>query len=510
MALPYPASAECYIRFCAWIWQQAKPCLAEPRRDARVVELELQAQWFGGEFGREFTGTAGERVEVIQFGHWNRGAGPDFSEAAIRINGELHRGAIELDIDLRDWEYHGHGANPAFNAVILHVVTDGPASRRAYTRTAAHREVCQVLLPPYHGIQGRPDFLPEAFPGRCVAPLAGMADAEVASLLESASQHRLRCKQARLRAMSGATGRYQTQFQAFAEVLGYHRNKLAMAILAQRCPILKLRELDPRAVESLLFGMAGFLSADHEAAEVCNETDSYLSELRAQWRNQRGDAPGSPPVEIPWEFSGGRPLNHPQRRVAALASLVRQWNLLENCCWRGVCENGGQGVDNSTGNVRKFGKSWLQDVDNLFKSLTHPFWDRHFSLSSVTSERPARLIGASRTRDLIGNVLIPMAMDVETAWESYFRLGAGEGNQKLRRASLRLFGTNQKRAAHFQKRYYQQQGLLQIYADFCLEDFSDCAHCSFPEQLRQWQAGSWTTSDATNLGSRPSKLGKIL
>jgi hypothetical protein len=101
-------------------------------------------------------------------------------------------------------------------------------------------------------------------------------------------------------------------------------------------------------------------------------------------------------------------------------------------------------------------------------------------------------------------------MDVETAWESYFRLGAGEGNQKLRRASLRLFGTNQKRAAHFQKRYYQQQGLLQIYADFCLEDFSDCAHCSFPEQLRQWQAGSWTTSDATNLGSRPSKLGKIL
>lgn len=500
MALPYPASAERYASFCHWIWHQAIPCLAEPRRDARVVELELQAQWFGGEFGRDFIGTAGERVEVVQFGHWNRGAGPDFSEAAIRIDGKLLRGAVELDIDMRDWEHHGHGANPAFNAVVLHVVTDGPASRRAYTRTAAHREVCQVLLPPYHGIQGRPDFLPEAFPGRCVAPLAAMADTEVASLLESAAQHRLRCKQARLRAMSGATGPFQALFQAFAEGLGYHRNKLAMAILAQRCPISELKGLDARAVETRLFGRAGFLSTDPTSLGMHNETGSYLSDLRAQWWIQRDTAPGCCPVAIPWEYAGGRPLNHPHRRVAALTSLVRSWNLLEEICRHGLCESGGQTVDNSSENVRNFGKSWFLHVDNLFKSLSHPYWDHHFSLFSVASERPARLIGTSRTRDLIGNVLIPMAMDLETCWESYLQLKAGEGNQKLRRASLRLFGTNQKRAAHYQKHYYQQQGLLQIYADFCLEDFSDCAHCSFPEQLRQWHTQARAPSVTSTLG----------
>jgi hypothetical protein len=27
-----------------------------------------------------------------------------------------------------------------------------------------------------------------------------------------------------------------------------------------------------------------------------------------------------------------------------------------------------------------------------------------------------------------------------------------------------------------------QQGLLQIYEDFCLQDNSDCAQCPFPEQ----------------------------
>jgi hypothetical protein len=32
----------------------------------------------------------------------------------------------------------------------------------------------------------------------------------------------------------------------------------------------------------------------------------------------------------------------------------------------------------------------------------------------------------------------------------------------------------------------QQQGLLQIYEDFCLQDNSDCAHCPFPEQMGKW------------------------
>jgi Protein of unknown function (DUF2851) len=487
MALPYPASAERYARFCDWAWSQAMPYLAEPRRDARIVELELQAQWFGGEFGREFTGTDGEQIEVVQFGHWNRGAGPDFSEAAIRIDGALHRGAVELDLDLRDWERHGHGANPAFNSVILHVVTDGPASRRAYTRTAAHREVCQVLLPPYYGIQGRPDFLPEAFPGRCVAPLSGMPDSAVASLLESAAQYRLLGKQARLRAMTAGTGRSQALFQSFAECLGYQRNKLAMAILAQRCPISELKGLDHPTVEARLFGIAGFFPKKQEASQVCHEPGSYQSALESQWLCHQGEAPAPRQIQIPWEYTGGRPLNHPHRRVAALASLVPCWNLLEGLCQNGVVEFAGQFVDNSPENVRKFGKSWLRNVDNLFKSLSHPFWDHHLSLIARASDRPARLIGASRSRDLIGNVLIPMAMELESCWESYVELRSGENNQKLRRASLRLFGANQKRAARFQKRYYQQQGLLQIYADFCLEDFSDCAHCSFPEQLSQWR-----------------------
>ena len=56
-------------------------------------ELELQALWFAGAFGRDFTDHHGRAVRIIQFGEWNRTAGPDFLRAAIEIC------AIALDDD---------------------------------------------------------------------------------------------------------------------------------------------------------------------------------------------------------------------------------------------------------------------------------------------------------------------------------------------------------------------------------------------------------------------------
>src|SRR5205085_6136156 len=40
-------------------------------------EIELQARWFAGEFGRQFISSTGEAIEIVQFGTWNRESGPD-------------------------------------------------------------------------------------------------------------------------------------------------------------------------------------------------------------------------------------------------------------------------------------------------------------------------------------------------------------------------------------------------------------------------------------------------
>ena len=58
-------------------------------------------------------------------------------------------------------------------------------------------------------------------------------------------------------------------------------------------------------------------------------------------------------------------------------------------------------------------------------------------------------------------------------------------NQKTKLASLRLFGESPL-ARVFQKKLHHQQGLLQVYEDFCLQDDSSCANCPFPERLAQW------------------------
>ncbi|MEM7601129.1 MAG: DUF2851 family protein, partial [Verrucomicrobiota bacterium] len=249
MSVQFPEAASRYDVFRQWIFSEGisrtrSSLVAEPTT-GEESELEIQARWFGGEFGRQFTGVDGERIEIVQFGHWNRAAGPDFTEAAVRIGGELKAGSIELDLDSRDWEGHGHGSNPAFEETVLHVFTEGPALKRFFTRTAHHRQVCQVQLPQYAWSQGPPDFLPEAFPGRCVAPLSFMTDAEVDSLLLSAAQYRLQQKTRRLQVMAAATTDDQALYQGMAEALGFRNNKTAMAILAQRCPIQNLLAMEP-------------------------------------------------------------------------------------------------------------------------------------------------------------------------------------------------------------------------------------------------------------------------
>ena len=55
-------------------------------------------------------------------------------------------------------------------------------------------------------------------------------------------------------------------------------------------------------------------------------------------------------------------------------------------------------------------------------------------------------------------------------------------SERLRRAGLRLFGSEDATSAAI-TRLWQQQALLQIYDDFCMQDASDCVRCPFPEQV---------------------------
>lgn len=462
--IEFPRAAETYRRFVSSVFssvQETPPLIDLP---ASIPELELQSLWFGGAFGREFESTCGKPVRVVQFGHWNHGAGPDFSEAAVEIDGETLAGDLEIDPTPNDWEAHGHAENPAFNGVVLHVFPASGTSR-FFTRNTRNEEIVQVELD-LNSIERKPryEMQAEAHLGRCSKPLERMPRAEIDSLLVAAAQFRLAEKARRLALAAEIHGRDEALFQGMAEALGYRPNKIPMRVLAQRFPIRQLLKLSPVEREARLFGAAGFLGNEpFDGAAADPETRAYLRELWNSWWKIRDESAGP---DLTWKLAGIRPLNHPHRRLGALAELVARWKTLTSML-----------ADSR----------WPRRVRQLLGELEHEFWSHHYTLKSKFVATPMALIGKDRINDILGNILFPLIVAEDPGqWDAYLDLPPSLENEKLRRATIRLFGEHPDKVK-IAKRFYRQQALLQIYEDFCLEDVSDCADCPFPEQLSQWR-----------------------
>lgn len=455
-----------YIDHVHRIWTSgAFPVLAEDPAPILPLELELQAMWFAGAFGRDFLTDDGRPVRIVQFGEWNRMAGPDFLHCVAQVGGQTLHGPLELDRDAQDWEIHGHSANPAFRETILHVVFHSGGAQ-TFTRTDEHRHVPRMTLPETLVAEAlnRPRReVAVAHPGRCLRPLASLAPAALQRLFDGSAKHRAELKARRFLRTADAHGRDVALYQAVAETLGYRGNSLAMRLLAQRMPLQELRTHPP---EALLFGTAGFLSPTiHEQAPPA--TRDYLRSLWDIWWKHRGAHDGGPDRKIPWQLHGQRPANHPQRRIGALAALVHAWPK-----FRAVAM------------VRPFSP---QAVIEFLEHLEHPFWSKHHTLTSRTSNSSIALFGKNRANELLANHLIPLALleDDSFAFEQYTKLRAHEPNDAVKRCALRLFGSLDA-AKPWLRKLAWHQAMLQIYHDFCLEDLTDCAQCPFPEQLAQW------------------------
>ncbi|MFL6527677.1 MAG: DUF2851 family protein [Chthoniobacterales bacterium] len=434
-----------------------RPLLITPRT---YNELELQARWFAGDFGRNFRAVTGEEIEVVQFGIWNREAGPDFSDAAIRIDGaKVVRGSIEFELSDTGWETHGHATNAAFDDAILHVFVNS-SGREFFTRTNSNRSVLQVRVDPATVPDAFSSNVPLAKPGRCHAPLRDVSEERASSILDAAARFRLGQKAARLQRISTNHGRDEALFQELAGALGYKQNKPPFILLAQRLTLRHLRE-HSSDTEALLFGVAGFLRAD--LADYNDQTRDYVRDLWERWWLHRDALDRFVlPVDV-WKLSGARPLNHPQRRIAALAAIAREWPKF----------------------VDSLGRKDTA-VTGFFRSIAHPFLGRHYTLTSDGTAKPMALVGDTRIAEILANVIYPWRLSQgEDIWPRYTKLSAKLTNRRVETAASRLFGDDDRRRV-FLKTLAHQQGLLQIYEDFCMQDNSDCDQCPFPEQMRKW------------------------
>ena len=446
------------LRDCARVHERA--LFPAPRIPG---ELELQARWFAGDFGRSFISATGDQIEIVQFGTWNREAGPDFSDAVIRINGgDPLRGTIEFDLADRSWETHGHSTNAAFDNTVLHVFVE-QSQRAFFTRTKSNRNVPQVSV----DLAKLPDKfsanVPLAQPGRCQAPLKDLPQEKLETILTAASQFRLQRKAARLRNIVETHGRDAALFQEIAAALGYKQNKLAFTLLAQRLPLSLLHKATDD-IEARLFGVAGFLESP-DLAVYPQASRAYVRMLWDRWWPHRDEMQRLVLPAKLWRLGGARPLNHPQRRLGALATLAQEWPAF----------------------LKSIARRKPVPAHDFFLRLRHPFWNFHYTLTSEAAADEMAIIGESRIADILANVLLPYFLaEGSEIWPAYEKLPARLSNRRLETGATRLFGSDPRRP-RFTKTIAQQQGLLQIYEDFCLQDNSDCAQCPFPEQMQKWK-----------------------
>ena len=392
---------------------------------------EWQRRWACGECPTEGRTRHHGPVRIVEPGSWNRGEGADFLRAEIELNGQRIRGDIQLSLRAEDWERCAE--QPAFNDVILHVVQETPPETW-YTRNAAHREVPVFCL-----------SHPQAAPAEdgVDAPLSGAnTDTRLLSLATAAAAYRLEEKRRRFRHAAEKVGLSQAWFEAWAQTLGYAANKHAMQMLARRAP---LQSLTPETGEAILFGTAGFLVP--VLPERCTaEARSYHRRLWDAWWPLQDAFRLSPERALPWVLSPVRPLNHPQRRVAALALSALHWPHIEP----------------------HLSLTDLTPLRRLLTALRHPYWDTHCTLPSAPLRGRCALVGKQRTDDFLLNHLYAQDSG-ESAWQSYLRLQNRSVPAAILESASRLCGPRESHATLLQHSY-MQQGLLQLAADFRRRD----------------------------------------
>lgn len=391
----------------------------------RIPEIEVQARLYSGEYGTRWTTTGGRPVEVLHFGQWNREAGPDFKAAQLRFGEEeVCAGDIEVDMDARDWERHGHATNPAYDGVRLQLFVHRSAPA-AFARTSDSREIPQAHLE----IESPPVPALRQVPGS-VSPDVALA------MIEEAAEFRLRMKHAAHARAVTLHGADNALFYSLATGLGYKNNSIPFLLAAQRTGLRAAAGTDG---EARLFGLSGFLQPT-EFDDADPATKTYLKPLWEKWWGLRD---GMSRLVLPqglWKFSGIRPSNHPHRRMGALAAVASDFSRLLK-------------------SIRTGGKRGFEE---FFHSLSHPYWSAHWNLSAARLGGDMALVGSDRVRDLLVNAFL-VSLPIEKAREEIGRLRGGTPSGRLKKASEWLTGSVD---SQLMRTARQQQGLLQLFADF--------------------------------------------
>lgn len=421
------------------------------------------------------TSEGAEEVRVTDAGRWNLEAGPDFLDAVLLVGPGRRRlvGDIEVHIRPADWTGHRHGDDPRYARVVAHVTYfPGALPADALPPHAVQLALRDALL-------ARPGFsfddidlsayphavIPPA-PRPCAEALGGDPDRR-RSLLLAAGRHRLQLKSRRLAArLEQGCEPPQLLYEEVVAALGYKQNTTACRRLARALPLAAWpRQAPPLVHYARLLGVAGLLPPPGTGAD--DETRRFLRQLWDIWWRHPAPAPDPPLV---WRLDALRPANHPARRLAAAAAIFGGQTPLETL-WSDLSPRSPRAWTATVGR-RLRQRARLADLERL------P------AIAGQARGGARALLGAARTAAIINNVLAPFLNLADPLPDDFLAALPPESlNAPVRATATRLFGRDHNPALYAGSGL-MQQGLLQIFADFCLNARAGCADCRLAQHLR--------------------------
>ena len=323
--------------------------------------------------------TAQERLLITKHGEHNIHAGPDFTDARIKLADTEWAGTIEIHKKSSDWFLHNHHTNKAYDNVILHVVHEH--DKEIYNSN-------QQIIPCLELKKFLPDHVLEKYvhlyQSKQQIPCGSLFN-EVPGIikepwLERMLIERLENKTAFIEELYGFTKHSweETFYLLLFKNFGFHVNSDAFLQIAKSLPLhILLKHANPTQVEALLFGQSGLLSE--------NIKDAYGQTLFKEYTYLKHKYQlTSIPHHV--KFLRLRPQNFPTIRLAQLANFVLQYQ--------------------HTFSKIVEAKS-IEELKKLFTIHVSDYWNRHYTFDeeSVFKEKP---FGNLSVENIIINTVCPL------------------------------------------------------------------------------------------------------
>lgn len=473
----------------------------------RLIKEELvRCIWFGQHIKKDRLFTdAGLRLEVLSPGWWNSEGGPDFKHAEILLEEKgLVKGDVEVHVFSSDWVRHQHDKQNSYDTVCLHVVMWND-NQGEYIKNCSGQLIPQLTLSKYLGaeLDDLVDMIDvESYlkgkrvnPGHCQIEIEkqNVPEQWIVRFLDYAGDERILQKAKRYERWIGKNPFEQVLYEAIMESLGYKNNKEPFLMLASRVPLEDIRYLIPEDasvqrkkidIQSLLLGSAGLLPQQGNAISSHDrETAEYISDVEEAWRKLQNKTGRASMERKDWNYAGIRPANFPERRIAAIANILSECSSLSifrhilSVFEKAECYREDQ----------KIMETLPEHVQSLFLNISDSYWSYHYTLRGKKLAKPVKLLGKERASHIFINVIIPillvyagrhnntrMEKILHLTYRNYTPLPDTSVTKFM---SNRIFGQPDasKKLITSARR---QQGLYQIFKDFCENDNMRCNKCA--------------------------------